>query len=111
MLLDMMDFKGKEELRQKIQEQGTLQEALMQVAQIAMALAQKYSAQEPGVAERLGAVMQGMMADAGLQGMPGAAPEGGLPEAEDAASTGKPSNENALVRRARDQVHNSVSPQ
>ena len=111
MLLDMMDFKGKEELRQKIQEQGTLQEALMQVAQIAMALAQKYSAQEPGVAERLGAVMQGMMADAGLQGMTGAAPEGGLPEAEDAASTGKPSNENALVRRARDQVHNSVSPQ
>ena len=112
MLLDMMDFKGKEELRQKIQEQGTLQQALIQVAQIAMALAQKYSAQEPGVAEQLGTILQGLMADAGLQGLPEAAPAGGgMPDAVEAAATGKPSNENALVRRARDQVHNSVSPQ
>ena len=111
MLLDMMDFKGKEELRQKIQEQGTLQEALMQVAQIAMALAQKYASQEPGVAEQLGAVLQGLMADAGLQGIPMAAPAEGMPEATDAAETGKPSNENALVRKARDQVHDSISPQ
>ena len=111
MLLDMMDFKGKEELRQKIQEQGTLQQALIQVAQIAMALAQKYAAQEPGVAEQLGAILQGMMADAGLQGIAAAPAGGGMPDAVEAAATGKPSNENALVRKARDQVHESISPQ
>ncbi len=39
MLLDMMDFKGKEELLQKVQQAGTMAQALMQIASIASQMA------------------------------------------------------------------------
>ena len=107
MMLDMMEFKGKDELQQKIETNGTLQDELMKVAQIAMALAAKY---EPQTAQKLGAVLNGMSIDAGIQGggttMQQVAPEAALP-AED---QGKPSNDNAYVRKARAQVADSTRP-
>lgn len=108
MLIDMMDFRGKEELRRKIQQNGTIQETLMQVAQIAMALAQKY---DPAVAEQLGAVMQGMMVDTGMaaalpQG--GAAP-GGMQESDNMAKT-EVADANPYVRKAKAQVNAASRP-
>lgn len=107
MMLDMMDFKGKDELQQKIENMGTMQEALMKVAQIAMALASKH---DPAVAQQLAGVLQGMSMDAGL-------PAGGMQEAGQAQATalpaedqGKPSNSNAFVRKARAQVAESTRP-
>ena len=52
MLLDMMDFDGRDELMQKIQQNGTLMQMMAQYQQIALQLAQKV---DPALAERLGA--------------------------------------------------------
>ena len=105
MMLDMMDFKGKDELQQKVENMGTLQENLMQVAQIAMALAEKY---EPGVAQQLAGILQGMSMDAGLT--PGGGTEPGAELMPQAAEAGTHSNENSLVRKARANVNESTRP-
>jgi hypothetical protein len=107
MLLDTMDFRGKEELRRKIQQNGTMQDTLMQVSQIAMALAQKY---DPAVAQQLGGVMQGVMADSGM------APAGGetAPNIQTSAPADNMSapnpNENKIVQRARERSANATRP-
>ena len=46
MLLDMMDFKGKEELQQKIQQMGTMAMALQQIAGIAAQMAMQLGDQQ-----------------------------------------------------------------
>jgi hypothetical protein len=63
--LDMMDFKGKEELEQKLREMGTLRDQMAQMAQIAQQMAlqagnqdvamqiQAIMAQSPGAAQQL----------------------------------------------------------
>ena len=82
---------------------GTLQEELMKVAQIAMALAQKY---EPAVANQLGAVLNGMSADAGMN-VGGQAPAE-MPKLAEAEAQGKPSEASANVRKAKAQVQEST---
>ena len=52
--LEMMDFNGKEDIIQRIRENGTLLEMLTQFEQIALTLAQKY---EPQLADRLADVV------------------------------------------------------
>ena len=104
MMLDMMDFKGKDELQQKVEGMGTMQESLMQVAQIAMALAQKY---DPAVAQQLGAVLTNMTAEAGVGQIPQGQPVQQPQMAQNMAG-GKVSDENALVRKARENVENST---
>ena len=101
--LDMMDFRGKDELKKKIEQQGTMQQVLMQVGQIAMALAQKY---DPAIAQQLAGVMQGVATDAGM------VPTGGAvnPKMEapaDNMSAPNP-NENALVRKAKERAANAT---
>lgn len=64
MLLDMMDFDGKEELQQKVQRNGTMMQMLQQYQQMALALAQKY---EPQMAQGLAQQIMG-----------GSAPMGGM---------------------------------
>lgn len=46
MLLDMMDFKGKEEIQQKVQQMGTMAQALMQLGQIASQMAMQLGDQQ-----------------------------------------------------------------
>ena len=106
-MIDMMDFRGKEELRRKIQAQGTIQETLVQVGQIAMALAQQY---QPEVADQLAGVLQGVMADTGMAG-------GGSAEKAQEIAGGAPDNmaepnpnENKLVQRARERSANASRP-
>ena len=66
MAIDMMEFKGKDELAQKIAQQGTLAEMMTKFQQIALALAQKY---EPDTAEQLAQMIMGQ-----AQGGPAPAP-------------------------------------
>lgn len=105
MMLDMMDFRGKEELMDKVQQQGTLLEVVMKVGQIAMALGEKF---QPEIVPQLAMIMQGIGMDAG-----GAAPQvlqnpqnGGLT----AEAPDKPSNESANVRNARARAEASARP-
>lgn len=54
--LEMMDFQGKDDIIQRIRENGTLLEMLTQFQQIALTLAQKY---EPQLAEQLANLVLG----------------------------------------------------
>ena len=108
MLIDMMDFRGKEELRKKLQQNGTIRDALMQVGQIAMALAQKY---QPQIADQLGMMLQGIMADSGM------APPVEAGGGNSAELTAPPDNtqeanpgENKLVAKARERAANASRP-
>lgn len=105
--IDMMEFKGKEEIRQKIEQQGTMQQALMQMAQIAMALAQKY---QPELAKQIG-----MMAQSILGENAGMMPAGQMPqniaaaEAQDAMAGAADPNESTTTRKARERAESSAS--
>lgn len=112
MVLGMMDFRGKDRLMQKLQAQGTMQQTLMQVAQIAMALAQRY---QPEMAEQLAGIVQGVAADAGMQ--PALAAGGGKRTGiagktapDDPANAPREANENPIVSRARERSANASRP-
>ena len=55
MMLDMMDFRGKDELQQKVQKNSTMQQMLVQYMQIALGLAQQV---DPMLAEQIAAQIQ-----------------------------------------------------
>ena len=105
--LDMMDFRGKEELRKKIQEQGTMADVLRRIGQIALALAEKY---EPMVAQELGAVLQSVAVDIGQA--PAMAGGGGKPNLapDDEMSAAHDPQENKLVRKAAERTANASRP-
>ena len=103
--LDMMDFRGKDELKQKIEQQRTMQQALMQMGQIALALAED----DPAIQQQIAAVMQGLAGQAGL--IPaGAEINPQLQAPADNMSAPNP-NENAIVRRARERSANATRPE
>jgi hypothetical protein len=104
MLLDTMDFDGKDELAAKISQAGTIYQMFAQVAQIALALAQQY---DPAAADMLSQII---MQRSGVTPMPGAgmarAGEGAAKAASggvDDAVNGRQSNGNEIkqVRDAR----------
>lgn len=66
MLLDMMDFEGKDELMQKVQANGTLLQQMAMYQQIALQLAQRT---DPALAEQLAGSIMGGAAEQG--GRPG----------------------------------------
>ena len=107
MALDMMDFKGKEELQQKVEQQGTLLQTLQQVGQIALALAQKY---DPSIANQLAGVLQNVVMEAGGGSPVGLGDMGATPNQNNDAMTGDKSQENAIVRRARERSANAARP-
>ena len=107
--LGMMDFRGKDELIKKIEQQGTLMDVLSKVGQIALQLAQTY---QPEVAPQLAQVLQGVATDAGAVNMQ--QPAGGgisrqLQAPADNMSAPNP-NENALVKNARERAANATRP-
>ncbi|MCR5566198.1 MAG: hypothetical protein K6F61_05050 [Clostridiales bacterium] len=103
-MMEGMDFRGKDEMMNRIRQQGTLMDALMQVGQIAMALSQKY---DPAVAQQLAPVLQGIGMDAGAAGI---AEEPAKLAGQQDAITGKSSKEAANVRKARENVQNAIRP-
>ena len=107
MMLDAMDFRGKEEMRRKIQQQGGMQEALMQVSQIAMALAQKY---DPAVADQLAMVMQGVMQETGMAPAGGVPGSSGMTAAPSDVTQEKDPNESPIVEKARERAANASRP-
>ncbi len=110
LLLDMMDFEGKEQLMSKISRQGTIYQLFAQVSQIAMALAQKY---DPAAGEMLAQVImqQGGMTMGQMMPAGGAAPAPKGGTAADAQSASKPSNEIKLVENARSRADNAARVQ
>jgi len=109
LVLQMMDFKGKDELEQKIRQNGTMVDVLTQVSQIAMALAQKY---QPEVADQLAGVVQGVMGQQAPR-LPGSGgePTGveGVREAQKTDNIDEPrTNENKIVQRARERSANAT---
>ena len=105
-VLDMMDFKGKDELRKKVQEQGTMMDVIQQIGQIAMELAQRY---EPAMAQQLAQTLQSVAADLGAQtGGGGGAKVGLAPDDETQAP--HEANENQIVRRAAERSANASRP-
>lgn len=88
--LEMMDFEGKDEVTQRIAQNGTLYEQLMQMTQIAATLVQRY---EP---ENM---------DMFAQMVPGLAPAGGVSQkAAQAPKLGETSGESNVTRKAREQA-------
>ena len=107
LMLDMMDFKGKEEIANKVRSMGTLQDAFMKVGQIAMALAERY---DPAAAAQLAPVMQQIGMEAGMMQQPagGENPEELLKKSAQIAEG--PDAENALVRKSRERAANASRP-
>lgn len=112
MCLDMMDFKGKEELKQKIVQNGTMADALAQVGQIALALAQKY---QPEIADQLAMTLQGISTMGGTAPMMGGAKANptlnAATQAQDATAKANDPNENSRVTAMKERVQNASRPQ
>ena len=114
MLLDMMDFNGKQELQQKVQRNGGMQQQLMQVGQIALALASKY---EPDTAAQLQQILQGMSAApaAAVAGSKssGASKQSGEVDhmSAQANQVGTSKQGAAMVQKARTNADESVRPE
>lgn len=106
LMLDMMDFDGKDDLEQKVRAMGDMAQMLAQFQQLALQLAQKY---DPAMAEQIANMI--------MQGAPGAA---GVPNPEQAASgtkvdmdpiTGAKKQEHANGRKARGMVEEATMPE
>lgn len=100
LMLDMMDFEGKDDLMAKISRQGTIYQMFAQVSQIALALAQQH---DPAAAEMLAQIIM----QQGGQVMPagtGAAPAPKAGSNADAQAGSKPQNEVKLVQNARERA-------
>jgi len=96
MMLDMMDFKGKEELQQKIHQMGTMAMALQQIASIAAQLAMQAGDQQSAMMiQQIAAQVSG----AGTTLPAGASPVG-LPESE-ATQGGVKQEEHPNVQKAK----------
>ena len=102
-MLDGMDFRGKEEIVNKIRMNGTLLDSLVKVGQIALQLAQQYN---PQIADQLAPVLQGIGMEAA--GTTGQQPAKQAPQPD--AITGKAKDESAGVERARQTVQNATRP-
>lgn len=77
MLLDMMQFEGKQALMSKLSEMGTMQQQLLQWQQMALQLAQQV---DPAMAEQMGGAI---MAGAGQAPMPQGGGDGGMQQQKD----------------------------
>lgn len=102
MCMDMMDFDGKDGIMQKIAQNGTMFQKLMQYMQLALAFAQHF---RPDMVQGIANDM--MMASGGM----GAAPMGGgmqMPMADNMAGGVK--NEAANVQKSRQQSNNASQP-
>ncbi|MBR0406848.1 MAG: hypothetical protein IJI53_02315 [Clostridia bacterium] len=100
MLLDMMDFKGKDELRRKVERMGTLQRMLETWQNVALGLAQQY---EPQTFQQMVAAMS-----QGDQPMP----TGGGGGSGGGGMTGEPGTSNAShMVKAREMSRETTQPE
>ena len=104
--LDMMDFDKKDFVMQKIQQNGTLYQMLMQTQQIALQLAQALDMKEG--TQLAPALMQQFQGAA--QALPGSAKPGQQAAQGLAALGGSAGMESSVTRNARTKAAQSVSP-
>lgn len=108
MLLDMMDFKGKEELQQKIQQQAGLMQMLQTTMQLAMGLAQQY---DPAIAQQLSVLAQNMGMSIG-----GAMPTGGATggvsgvQVDSTTEAGKVESKSPAMAQKEQEYNDAVRP-
>ena len=109
MLIERMDFRGKDELAQAIRNQGIMQDVLAKVGQIAMALAQRY---DPMMAQQLAVIMQGVAMDIGMQPQMDPAAAGSQKQLapDDATEPAHDARENSIVRNAAERAANASRP-
>lgn len=104
LLLDMMDFRGKEELQQKVQEMGTLATALQQIGSIAAQMAMQLGDEQSAMM-----IQQIIMQVGGQPVMPQGLPGGfAMPEAD--ATTGLEGEEHPFVEKAKKQSEEASRP-
>lgn len=106
MMMEGMDFRGKDEMMDRIRQQGTMMDVLSQVGQIALQLAAKY---EPAVAQKLAPMLQNIAAEAAGGGIAEEPAASNLQQTD--SITGKGKSEAANVVKAREQVQNATRPQ
>ena len=106
LMFDMMDFRGKDELVQKVQQNGTMQQALIQIGQIALGMAQQYNdpAAAQMIAQQLGTVIGGETIAAGAAGA------GNQAEASTDAMTKAPEDKSGIVKNARARAQEATRP-
>ena len=106
MLLDMMDFKGKEELQQRVQQLGTMMNALQQISMIASQMAMQLGDQQSAM------MIQQIAMRAGAPAMPATQMMGkpvNLPEAD--AETGNiEKDKHPFVKKAEKQSEEATRP-
>ena len=109
MTLELMDFKGRDEVMSMIRKNGTLFDAYVKISQVALALAQKY---DPAMADQLAQITQGVAGMATNQPMmTGGQQPMKLPEAEKTDSAEEENRTNAMVNRARERTANATRPE
>ncbi len=108
MLLEMMQFRGKDKLQDMLEQQGTIREVLAMVAQIALAA----TADKPAIQMQLANVLQGVAADVGMQSGGGVTNMLSQQTSPDSGGNmyGNGIKENALVAYARDRVNQASRP-
>lgn len=107
MMLDMMDFRGKDELMQKVEQQGTMLQMLTQVGQIAMSALMKSGRPEDQMAaQQLAPILQGV----GINAMTAPAGGGTADMSRKVNADGQIQNETAGVQNARERAQESFRP-
>ena len=109
MMLEMMDFRGKDKLKEMLEQQGTIREVLAMVAQIALAA----TADKPDIQAQLAQILQGVAMDVGMQSGGGV---NGMMDQKEKPGTennmyGNEQQENALVANARNRVSQASRPE
>lgn len=94
MCLEMMDFDGKDEIMQKVSQQGTMFQKLLQYMQLALTFAQRF---EPMAAEQIAQDI--LMTTGGGGAMPASGGAVKLPQSDNIAGIGQ--KENTRVANAR----------
>ena len=110
MVIDMMDFRGKEEIRKKIQANGTMLDTIQQIGQIALALAQQVG--DPAVTQQLAMILQGMAEDTTAMAGAGGGKTAVAGQKAPGSEMDKPhtAQDNTLVQKAEERTQNAHRP-
>ena len=102
MCLDMMEFDGKDGIMQKVAQNGTIYEKLIQYMQLALAFAQQY---DPASAE---VIAQDVLMMTGGAGAPIGGASGRLPQSDNISGAGK--KQTATEAKARSRASQASQP-
>ena len=102
MCLDVMDFDGKDSIMQKVAQNGTMYQKLLQYMQLALVMAQQV---DPAAAE---GIAQDILATTGGGGAPSMGGTGKLVQSDNIAGNGK--NETTKMKNARNRSNQASQP-